>query len=157
MSSRRGSLMTSPEKRWPVALGLLTAGVLPQTTARRTAHAGWLAASLVHLVGVLLGIFVIWLLVGWTYAPIGPSSQERRANRLTLRSPLFRGVECRGQFGKLVILSDSDPASDLPVRLAGSFFTPSGCARSPCSGPATMPGITGAGMVEAAQLVGEDG
>ena len=54
------------EKRWPAILALVTAGLLPATTARRTRHLSIAWAIGVHVVSVIMvGVVIIF-----------PSAQE---------------------------------------------------------------------------------
>ncbi|MBN1490401.1 MAG: hypothetical protein JXA69_10835 [Phycisphaerae bacterium] len=54
------------EKRWSALLALLTAWLLPATTARRTAHVSLRDAYVVHWLAAVLAVFLVFLLIGWT-------------------------------------------------------------------------------------------
>ena len=62
----------TPTKRsepcWPIGLALLTAWLLPATTARRTAHVSLPRAWAVHLIAVLLTAVLIMFVVAWSKA-----------------------------------------------------------------------------------------
>lgn len=68
------------EPRWPIGLALLTAWLLPATTARRTAHVSLPRAWSVHLIAALLTAVLIMLLVAWSEADaalsLGPIAAE---------------------------------------------------------------------------------
>ncbi len=54
-----------PEPRWPIGLALLTAWLLPATTARRTAHASLTYAWFVHFLAAVLTVATVYLLIAW--------------------------------------------------------------------------------------------
>lgn len=54
------------EKRWSALLALLTAWMLPATTARRTAHVSLRNAYVVHWLAAVLAVFLAFLLIGGT-------------------------------------------------------------------------------------------
>ncbi len=53
------------EPRWSVLLSLLTCGILPATTARRTNHGPLRNAYLLHSAAALFGVFVIVCIASW--------------------------------------------------------------------------------------------
>ncbi len=68
------------EPRWSIGLALLTAWLLPATTARRTAHVSLPGAWALHLIAALLTFVLIMFLVAWSKADgalsIGPIVSE---------------------------------------------------------------------------------
>ncbi len=56
---------STQDRRWPVGVALLSAWLLPATTAQRTRHASFNKIFLVHLIAVLATVVAIALLVAW--------------------------------------------------------------------------------------------
>ena len=59
--------MGDTEKRWPAVTALLTAGILPATTARPTAHVGLAGALAVHVLVVASTGLLILFVAAWVY------------------------------------------------------------------------------------------
>jgi hypothetical protein len=126
---RDGARHEADERRWPAAAALLTAWILPATTARRTAHTSLLVAWSVHLFAAGLTFLVVVFLVGWNDA--GAASWYAFADAL---DSLIRDAKRELRYvGHLFVLSVvlTAVAIELGLAMIALFIAPWGARDEP--------------------------